>query len=58
MTRNKIVGLDDSPFDSAALRWAARHAVLAESLLWAIRVLDWPYGLATDHEVNTSQPSP
>ena len=58
MTRNEInVGLDDSPSGRAALSWAARQAVLAESLLRAIHVLDWPYGLATDPEVNMSQPS-
>ncbi|HEU4909536.1 MAG TPA: universal stress protein [Propionibacteriaceae bacterium] len=58
MTRNEIiVGLDDSPSGRAALRWAARQAVLAGSLLRAIHVLDWPYGSATDPEGNTSQPS-
>jgi hypothetical protein len=37
MTRNEIiVGLDDSPSGRAALSWAARQAVLAESLLRAI----------------------
>jgi hypothetical protein len=58
MTRNEInVGLDDSPSGRAALSWAARQAVLAESLLRAIHVLDWPCGVATDPEVNMSQPS-
>jgi nucleotide-binding universal stress UspA family protein len=58
MTRNEIiVGLDDSPSGRAALIWAARQAVLADSLLRAIHVLDWPYGVATDPEVNPSQPS-
>jgi hypothetical protein len=37
MTRNEIiVGLDDSPSGRAALSWAARQAVLGESLLRAI----------------------
>jgi nucleotide-binding universal stress UspA family protein len=58
MTRNEIiVGLDDSPSSRAALRWAARQAVLAETPLRAIHVLDWPYGLAADPEANTTQPS-
>jgi nucleotide-binding universal stress UspA family protein len=58
MTRNEIiVGLDDSPSGRAALSWAARQAVLADSLLRAIHVLDWPYGVATDSGVNASQRS-
>jgi nucleotide-binding universal stress UspA family protein len=58
MTRNEIiVGLDDSPSGRAALSWAVRQAVLADSLLRAIHVLDWPYGAAADSGVNASQPS-
>lgn len=58
MTRNEIiVGLDDSPSGKAALGWAARQALLSESVLRAIHVLDWPYGLGTDPGVNTPQQS-
>ena len=46
MTTNSIVvGLDESLSSRAALKWAARHAVLTGGVLRAIHVLDWPYGL-------------
>jgi nucleotide-binding universal stress UspA family protein len=58
MTPNEIiVGLDDSPSGKAALGWAVRQAVLAGSVLRAIHVLDWPYGLDSDPVMNTPQPS-
>ena len=40
-----VVGLDESPSSRAALEWAARHAKLTGSVLRAVHVLDWPYGL-------------
>ena len=46
MTNNAIVvGLDESSTSRAALAWAANQAVLTGSVLRAIHVLDWPYGL-------------
>jgi nucleotide-binding universal stress UspA family protein len=45
MIRNEIVvGLNDSPSAKAALGWAAEQAILSQSVLRAIHVLDWPYG--------------
>jgi nucleotide-binding universal stress UspA family protein len=40
-----VVGLDESPSSRAALHWAAEYAKLTRSVLRAIHVLDWPYGL-------------
>ena len=40
-----VVGLDESSSSRAALEWAARHARLTGSVLRAVHVLDWPYGL-------------
>ena len=40
-----VVGLDESPSSRAALEWAARHAQLTRSVLRAVHVLDWPFGL-------------
>ena len=44
-SRTIVVGLDESPSGRAALKWAARHAKLTGSVLRAVHVLDWPYGL-------------
>ena len=40
-----VVGLDESPSSRAALEWAARQATLTGSVLRAVHVIDWPYGL-------------
>jgi len=40
-----VVGLDESASSRAALEWAAAHAKLTGSVLRAVHVLDWPYGL-------------
>ncbi len=40
-----VVGLDESPSSRAALEWAASQARLTGSVLRAVHVLDWPYGL-------------
>ena len=40
-----VVGLDESSSSRAALEWAARQATLTGSVLRAVHVLDWPYGL-------------
>lgn len=40
-----VVGLDESASSRAALAWAATHAKLTGSVLRAVHVLDWPYGL-------------
>ncbi len=45
MTQSIVVGLDESPSSRAALAWAARHATLTRSVVRAVHVLDWPYGL-------------
>ena len=45
MTPNILVGLDESPSSRAALAWAARYATLTRSVLRAVHVVDWPYGL-------------
>ena len=44
-SRTIVVGLDESPSSRAALKWAAKHAKLTGSVLRAVHVLDWPYGL-------------
>jgi len=44
-SRTIVVGLDESPSSRAALEWAARFAKLTGSVLRAVHVLDWPYGL-------------
>ena len=43
--RAVVVGLDESSSSRAALEWAARQATLTGSVLRAVHVLDWPYGL-------------
>ena len=48
-----VVGLDESPSGRAALQWAAEQAKLTGSVLRAIHVLDWPYGL-DDADVTAS----
>ena len=48
-----VVGLDESPSGRAALQWAAEQARLTGSVLRAIHVLDWPYGL-DDADVTAS----
>jgi len=40
-----VVGLDESASSRAALAWAATYAKLTGSVLRAVHVLDWPYGL-------------
>jgi nucleotide-binding universal stress UspA family protein len=40
-----VVGLDESASSRAALAWAANYAKLTGSVLRAVHVLDWPYGL-------------
>ena len=40
-----VVGLDESSSSRAALEWAANQAKLTGSVLRAVHVLDWPYGL-------------
>jgi len=58
MPRNEIiVGLDDSPSGEAALRWAARQALLAGMVMRAIHVRDWPYGAGSDYGAEISQQS-
>ena len=46
--RNEIVvGLDNSASSKAALNWAAEQANSTGTVLRAVHVLDWPYGLST-----------
>ena len=41
-----VVGLDETPSATNALRWAARQARLTGAIMQAIHVVDWPIGLA------------
>ena len=50
-----VVGLDESISSRAALEWAARQATLTGSVLRAVHVIDWPYGL-DDADVTSSHP--
>jgi nucleotide-binding universal stress UspA family protein len=43
-----VVGLDDSPPATAALRWAAEQARLTGIRLRAVNVVDWPLGAHAD----------
>jgi nucleotide-binding universal stress UspA family protein len=40
-----VVGLDDTPTARAALRWAARQALLTGATVRAVHVIDWPIGI-------------
>ena len=51
-----VVGLDESSSSRAALEWAARQAKLTGSVLRAVHVLDWPYGL-DDADVTSGHPT-
>ena len=48
-----VVGLDESISSRTALKWAARQATLTGSVLRAVHVIDWPYGL-DDADVTSS----
>ena len=43
--RTIVVGLDESSSSRAALQWAARQATATGTVLRAVHVIDWPYGL-------------
>jgi nucleotide-binding universal stress UspA family protein len=47
MKNEIVVGLDDSPSSKAALDWAAEQARGVGTVLRAVHVLDWPYGLSS-----------
>jgi nucleotide-binding universal stress UspA family protein len=46
MTNEIVVGLSDSPESRVALEWAAEHAIRTGTVLRAVHVLDWPYGIS------------
>ena len=53
--RTVVVGLDESSSSRAALEWSAGQATLTGSVLRAVHVLDWPYGL-DDADVSPHPP--
>jgi nucleotide-binding universal stress UspA family protein len=49
-----VVGIDGSWPARAALRWAARYARATQSVLCAVRVLEWPVGF---HSIDSGKPA-
>lgn len=50
-----VVGIDGSWPARAALQWAARYARATQSVLCAVRVLEWPVGF---HSASQRRPEP